>query len=382
MQQVIVRNIPICGHPVLEEELRFEWPDANWFFPSGGGYEGMIEAYARGDCGVLAMGREDMIHDHSIDHDHAVDHDDHDDHNHAAGKEEAIMDDIDISSGLCKHGLVYTDDVLHEFPIAFPIRRELASDFNYWMYIADTAYGIDLKSAKAAFIEENGIKPQCVLELSDSRSSMDADNDFIEVRPGNMFFPIMFYVVCAIIAAVMQLVHDRNKKKGHHATAFGRKSMLSIYKSSSSMNLDHSNLRLFPREAAVRRLTQESEASPRILTVQRSMSMTQDNTQHNGSDTAVDEIIDDARRGQIVDFPGASVPGDEFHENATTGPSSIFKGFTIEMNQTNENADEAVEEEDNDIGHRIEELVESGAIEEVLDCFDFFQELKKLKKDQ
>jgi len=38
--------------------------------------------------------------------------------------------------------------------------------------------------------------------------------------------------------------------------------------------------------------------------------------------------------------------------------------------------------EDNDISHRIEELVQSGVIEEVLDCFDFFQEMKKLKKDQ
>ncbi len=38
--------------------------------------------------------------------------------------------------------------------------------------------------------------------------------------------------------------------------------------------------------------------------------------------------------------------------------------------------------EDNGVSHRIEELVESGVIEDVLDCFDFFQEMKKLKKDK
>jgi len=52
------------------------------------------------------------------------------------------------------------------------------------------------------------------------------------------------------------------------------------------------------------------------------------------------------------------------------------------VGNANDGADADVKVEDNDTIHRIEELVESGVIEEVLDCFDFFQEMKKLKKDQ
>ena len=91
---------------------------------------------------------------------------------------------------------------------------------------------------------------------------------------------------------------------------------------------------------------------------------------------------------RVCDFPGANIPGDDFHENGapqsstSTAPKSIFTGSIDDMAIANGDADEAVKEEDNDVSHRIDELVESGVIEEVLDCFDFFQEMKKLKKDQ
>ena len=51
------------------------------------------------------------------------------------------------------------------------------------------------------------------------------------------------------------------------------------------------------------------------------------------------------------------------------------------MDMINEDDNEAVKR-GKEISHRIEELVASGAIEDVLDCFDTFQELKKLKKVQ
>eukprot|EP00985_Skeletonema_marinoi_P007268 scaffold3192_cov83-Skeletonema_marinoi.AAC.4 len=88
----------------------------------------------------------------------------------------------------------------------------------------------------------------------------------------------------------------------------------------------------------------------------------------------------------VCDFPGANDPGtgDEFDENGapqSTHRPSIIIGSIDDIDVPNGDYDEAVEEE-NEIGHRIEELVESGDIKEVLACFDFVQEMKKIKKDQ
>mmetsp|Transcript_3189 Transcript_3189/g.4587 ORF Transcript_3189/g.4587 Transcript_3189/m.4587 type:complete len:102 (-) Transcript_3189:1800-2105(-) len=97
------------------------------------------------------------------------------------------------------------------------------------------------------------------------------------------------------------------------------------------------------------------------------------------------QTLDNSDVDRICDFPGANIPGDEFNKNgalnSSQGTKSVFRGLIEDTDVTNGGADEAVEE-DNDISHRIEELVESGVIDEVLDCFDFFQEMKKLKKEQ
>ena len=123
------------------------------------------------------------------------------------------------------------------------------------------------------------------------------------------------------------------------------------------------------------KLNEDDWVMPRAKTMVRRMTL--DNS----------DVERDARSVQFSDFPGANIPGDgdEFKGNGATqgthhGPTSIFRG-SIDDDMANGDVDEDTEE-DNEISHRIEDLVESGVIEEVLDCFDFFQEMKKLKKDQ
>ena len=309
MKEVIDRNIPICGHPALEEEIRNKWPDGKWVFP-GVGYEDMLAAYANGDCQVMAIGREDST--------------------------------TDIVSTLCELDLVYTDSLIVENPIAFPINPQLASAFSYWKYLGEKTYGIDLDSAKEAFLENNDIKPQCEVELSQLRGAEEA-SDFTPVSSSNMFLPIMAFLGCALTAVVLQLVDERNRKKGR-TTTFGRHSTLDIYAGMKKSNVDE------------------------ML----------------GEDDLDNSDVD---RAMICDSPGANIPGDDFLENgapqSSPAPKSMLKGSIDDMAIANENADDAVKEEDNCVSHRIEELVESGMMEEVLlDCLDFFQDMKKLKKDQ
>ena len=322
MQQVVDRNIPICGHPVLEEEMRIKWPEANWLFPTDNPqYAGMLEAYDRGDCKVLAIGREDSTMD------------------------------VNFMNKMCELDLVYTDVLVIENPIAFPINPQLASPFSYWMYTAEKTYGVDLNSVKNAFIEKNDIKPQCEIQLSQLSNHSE---ELPQVSPSNMFLPIMFFVACALIAAVMELYHESKRKKGR-TTTFGRNSTLDIYLNSVVQQPVAQN------KGVDEKLEEDDWEMPRAKAIVRRR-----------------QTLDNSDVDKICDFPGANIPGDEFHEN---GASQTQRSGS--NNLTADNA-VAVKGEDNDISHRhrIEELVESGVIDDVLDCFDFFQEMKKLKKDQ
>jgi hypothetical protein len=316
----------------LEDEIRLRWPKANWLFPNDGflGPNGMFEAYERGDCKVLAVGREDTTMDR------------------------------DALAKVCKLGLVYTDSVVTENPIAFPIKPQLASSFSYWMYLGEKSYGLNLESVKQKFMEQSENEQQCEFELSEL--NMEEVDDFARVSPSNMFLPIMAFVACAFTAIIMQLVHENKRRKGR-ASSLGRKSTLDLF------DVVRKN-----RSARDEKFDDNDWVMPRAKAmVKRRMSL--DNS----------EVDRDAKSAQFSDFPGANIPGDEFNENgapqSTHGPTSIFRGSMDDIAMANGGADEAVDE-GNEITHRIEELVESGVIEEVLDCFDFFQEMKKLKKVQ
>jgi len=331
MDSVIDKNIPICGHQALEKDIRLIWPKANWLFPSGG-FDGMFEAHARGDCKVLAIGRE-----------------------HA-------FVDTDFVGRVCKAGLVFTEVLIHENPIAFPIRPQLASAFSYWMYTAEKSQGYSLESEKQAYTEENKTKKKCEIDLSNLNKN--EAGDFARVTTSNMFLPIMAFAICVFIAVVLQLIHE-NKKKNGRTSAFGRKSTLGISWLRGTYTASD-----VKRVAWDDQVNEDDSAIDRKSVIQRLQRHTLDKGDVDG----------------VCDFPGANDPGtgDEFDENGapqSTHRPSIVIGSIDDIAVPNEDSDKAVEEE-NEIGHRIEELVESGDIKEVLACFDFVQEMKKIKKDQ
>ena len=327
MQQVVDRNIPICGHSQLKEDLLLEWPKANWVFQSDSsydlGYASMLEAYARGDCKVLALGREDTIMD------------------------------VNFISKLCQLDLIYTDVLVRENAIAFPIKKEVVSEFNHWMQHAQLSQNTDLESVKQEFIEKNDFKAPCEVELSKlSKEAQQEDNDFASVTPGNMFFPIMLFLGCVLIAAVLQLYHDSMRKKGQ-AIDLGRKSTLDIY-----------------LESVVRRLSSHTRLS------------THANNDAGGEEGPKRPSSKGVRFSG--DLPEDNIFGDESNENSapqsqsSPGSRPTFRGSSEDTDKCNDGGDAAVNVEDNDIGHRLKELVESGMIDEVLDYFDFL----KLKKDR
>ena len=47
-------KISICAHPAIEQELRDQWPDGNFFFhKEGNEFRGILQDYDDGKCSVL-----------------------------------------------------------------------------------------------------------------------------------------------------------------------------------------------------------------------------------------------------------------------------------------------------------------------------------------
>lgn len=292
------------------------------------GPNSMFEAYARGECKVLAVGREDTTLNR------------------------------DVLDKMCEIGLVYTDSLVVENPIAFPVKPQLASALSYWMYIGEKSYGVSLENMKQKYIEENGSPAQCKVELSEFEHE-EAD-DFARVSVGNMFLPILMFVTTAFVAICLQLIHE-NKRRLGKKSAIGRRSTLDIFEENKK-----------EEEQSVK-LDEDDWLMPRAKEVARRRSL------------SLDLATDAAKIVRFSVSTGASDLVEEFKENGgdteiVSRQRSIFRGSIDDL--ACERADSDEEEDNKFISHRIEELVESGVIEEVLNCFDFFQEMKKLKKNQ
>ena len=79
----------------------------------------------------------------------------------AVGYEDTILNSVFLEA-MCKNNLVYTDSVVVEIPIAFPIRQDLSSGFSYWVREAKRN-GIDLEAAK----ENYRPSVSCEIQLTD-----------------------------------------------------------------------------------------------------------------------------------------------------------------------------------------------------------------------
>ncbi|KAL7529766.1 hypothetical protein ACHAXR_007424, partial [Thalassiosira sp. AJA248-18] len=140
------KGMRVCAHPALKTEFEVAWPTVNFVF-SETGTLGMLDHYAAGKCDVIAASKPD------------------------------VTSDIDFARAFCETGLVLTDSLIIEIPVAFPIRPDLASGLSYWMHTGEKNLGITFVAAQKEYRQ-----PICNLELSvnDKKSS-----DYTRIEPQN-----------------------------------------------------------------------------------------------------------------------------------------------------------------------------------------------------
>ena len=79
------------------------------------------------------------------------------------------------------------------------------------------------------YLETNGFSASCDLKLSTADQEAD-DTTPIEVR--NMFLPLILFVICALLAAMLQIIHERRSRASNGKetpSVLGRLSTLHLF---------------------------------------------------------------------------------------------------------------------------------------------------------
>jgi len=205
IEDAVGSGMKICAHPALEDDLVLAHPDARFIFnQEGKELYGLVDDYDVGKCDVMAVGKMDSL------------------------------GDLKLMDLFCQRGLVYTESLIIENPVGFPIRSGLASGFSYWMYQGEKYHGINVQSSWDAYDAENKRKPSCNVILSEQDG---ASSEFTRITAQNLIFPIMFFLGFAILAVILQLYHQRamRKNKGNLRSLVGRSSTLNLYASSKNV---------------------------------------------------------------------------------------------------------------------------------------------------
>ncbi|EJK76138.1 hypothetical protein THAOC_02116 [Thalassiosira oceanica] len=198
MQQAVTAGTVICAHPALETMLVRNWPQAKFEFDrSGNEWQGVLDLYRAGGCDVLAVGRENNMLSNKL------------------------------MNQFCDEGLVFTDSVIVEAPIALPVRPEIASGLSYWIFRAEKYNGVSIANSAKKYVEMNG-SPKCEIELSNLGGIKEAD-DLTSLSPKNMVFPIIFFCAFALFAILLHVFDERNHKKTGKHTLAGRRSTLELF---------------------------------------------------------------------------------------------------------------------------------------------------------
>ena len=154
-------------------------------------FPGVLEDYDAGRCRVMAIGYEDTS-----------------------------MDKVFLEK-LCERDLVYnTNSPIAEIPIAFPIRSDLAAGFSYWMYQGERYHKASIQTSKDEYTQEIA----CNVHFSEGDTET---SDYDEITVRNFFLPIVFFLACAVLAVILQIVHLYNVKKGKRSLV-GRRSSLNL----------------------------------------------------------------------------------------------------------------------------------------------------------
>ena len=124
----------------------------------------------------------------------------------AIGREDTEFDET-LLERFCRLELVYTDSLVLETPIAFPINPKYASGFSYWILEGQKLQLASIEQSKKKY------KPNlsCNVELKNLGKDTGAHP---QITVLNMIFPISVFVFCSIIAVI---VHS---SKRFHPNAF------------------------------------------------------------------------------------------------------------------------------------------------------------------
>lgn len=148
MDSAVAAGLTICAHPALRAEMEVAWPNAHFFFHADGNeFHGMLDDYDAGRCRVMAVGWEDT------------------------------SSDTAYLEKLCVRDLVYTDSMIVEIPIAFPVRAQLAAGLSYWIMSGEIYHGTSIAIAK----EEFSVQLSCNVRLS-GENTESSEYDQITIK--------------------------------------------------------------------------------------------------------------------------------------------------------------------------------------------------------
>ena len=327
MQQAVTTGTVICAHPALEDMLVRNWPRAKFEFDrSGNEWQGVLDLYRAGGCDVLAVGREDNMLDNEL-------------------MNQVILDVFPCSSAVnlttipqlmqfCDEGLVFTDSLIVETPVALPARPEIASGLSYWIFRAEKYHGVSIANSAKEYVEKYG-SPKCEIELSNLGGVEEVD-DLTPLSPQNMVFPIIFFCAFALLAILLHVIDERNHKKTGKHTLVGRQSTLNLFDGEVKRN---------------RRLTKKDDSFDSIV------------------DTDPEDIRP-VRGGKTDALAAALSAAASAQQNPDHGEGGGAQAVP------NSNGD-ALEQTSSDAALR--ELLESGAIDEALDTLSRLKQLKKIR---
>lgn len=207
MAEVNAQGMRVCAQTPLRAELEVTYSSTEFVYSESGTVYGMVDDYVAGRCDFLAVG------------------------------ETIVQANIKLVNLLCEQNLVFTDSVVIENVIAFPIKRDLAPGLAYWIYKGEKEYGITVQESKKEYDDKYGRKASCDARLSAIDNTASDDSAYI--TPKNLFLPVVFFVVCAILGMMMELYRQRKVKQGKKGSLFGRSSTLTAGLKTSADAVKH-----------------------------------------------------------------------------------------------------------------------------------------------
>ena len=105
---------------------------------------------------------------------------------------------------------------------------------------AEKYHDVSLQKEIESYNELHKWKPSCNVELSDQD---DKQNDYTQIEPLNMIFPIMFWATFSIVAIILQTFHSRQIKKARQRNErstllLGRSSQIQLERFTSDNTLN------------------------------------------------------------------------------------------------------------------------------------------------